>query len=69
MNAAVVEYVSLCEQLAAVVPRDRASEDRLYDRLDCLWYVEMTSEDRDEAEARLAAKDRSQDDASRVQAR
>ncbi len=52
-NAAIIEYVNLCDQLEAALLTDQ--EGRLYDRLDQLWYSEMTEDDRIEADRRLAA--------------
>ena len=53
MSDAVAEYVALSDQLRTA---DIADVDRLYDRLDQLWYCEMTSQDREAAEERLVAK-------------
>lgn len=53
MSDAVAEYVALSDQLRTA---DMADVDRLYDRLDQLWYCEMTAQDREAAEERLAAK-------------
>ena len=50
----VVEYVDLCERLAATEIVERADQP-LYDRLDHLWYLEMSDDERDEAEDRLVA--------------
>lgn len=52
MNEAVLaEYMNLCEQLVTGNPS--TAENRLYARLDQLWYREMTDEDREEADKRL----------------
>lgn len=55
-DAAVAEYVDLCEQIAAEALFAEEVEQRLYDRLDRLWYAEMSVADREEAAARLVAK-------------
>jgi hypothetical protein len=67
MNEAVVnEYVALCEQLtAAESALDQSAEERLYARLDQLWYLEMSGEDREAAEARLSATARAEHDGRR----
>jgi len=65
----ITEYVDLCEQLTAIELLDHATaEAPLYARLDELWYVVMTDEDRVEAEDRLVAKARAWHDARRVEA-
>lgn len=57
MNDAIVtEYVELSEQIAAEVIFSERAEQRLYDRLDQLWYVEMSEDDRVEVQDRLRAK-------------
>lgn len=48
----IIEYVELCALLSAL---DVEAEQRLYARLDQLWYTELTSEDQVEVEKRLAA--------------
>ena len=59
MNEALVtEYVELRARLAAL---DAETEQRLYVRLDQLWYAEMTEADRSEAERRLVAEDLDRD--------
>jgi len=72
----VVEYVELCVRLASLCARlatldaDAAAEAQHYGRLDELWYVEMTADDRVEAEKRLAEignKDRAWHDARRTE--
>ena len=51
----VVEYVELCARLASLDSEaEIEAEERLYARLDQLWYAEMTGTDRAEAERRLA---------------
>ena len=63
----VVEYVELCARLASL---DAEAEAQHYGRLDELWYVEMTADDRVEAEKRLAEignKDRAWHDARRTE--
>ena len=64
MNDAVVsEYVALCEQLTTPGSSlDLATEERLYARLDQLWYLEMSGEDREAAEGRLSAAARADHD-------
>lgn len=53
MNEALItEYVELCAVLSAL---DVEAEQRLYARLDQLWYTAMTTEDKAEAEKRLFA--------------
>jgi hypothetical protein len=55
----VSEYLDLCEQIAVeALFAEAAVAQGLYDRLDRLWYVEMTDAHRREAEVRLAAKGR-----------
>jgi hypothetical protein len=54
-EAVVVEYVELCEQLAAI-SHDAADERGLHDRLDRLWYDAMSEDDRAEAERRLGTR-------------
>ena len=54
-EASIAEYIDLCSQLASVAP-DEVAEQRLYNRLDRLWYVEMSSSERIAAERMLAAK-------------
>jgi hypothetical protein len=46
----VAEYVDLCKQLAAKAPPPKEVEQRL----DQLWYAEMTEADRAEAQKRIA---------------
>ena len=63
----VVEYVALCARLSAL---DAEAEAQHYGRLDELWYVEMTADDRVEAEKRLAEignKDHARHDARRTE--
>lgn len=55
-DAAILEYVDLCEQIAAEVLFSERAEHRLRDRIDQLWYTEMSEDDRAEAQARLNAK-------------
>ena len=50
----VTEYVKLCSQRTRLFV-DEETERRLYDRLDRIWYAEMTVADRLEVERRLAA--------------
>jgi hypothetical protein len=61
----VTEYVELCEQLAAAASIEEDAEERLYGRLDQLWYVEMMDDERAEAEDRLVARARTWHDARR----
>lgn len=57
MNDAVVaEYVELCEQIAAQSLFSEGDEQKLYDRLDRLWYGKMSDDDRSEAQHRLRTK-------------
>ena len=49
----IAEYRQLCTQLDKVAG-DVAREDQLFDRLDRIWYAEMTAADRIEAERQLA---------------
>lgn len=53
-EACVTEYVKLCTQRAALFV-DEETASRLCDRLDRIWYAEMTVADRMEVERRLAA--------------
>lgn len=56
-DAVITEYVELCEQIVVeALFAEEAVEQRLYDRLDKLWYTEMTEADREEAAARMIAK-------------
>lgn len=55
-EAVVTEYVELCERIAAEALFSEGAEDKLYDRLDRLWYVEMSAEDRALAQDRLRSK-------------
>jgi len=55
-DGVVTEYVELCEQIAAEALFAEEVEQRLYDRLDQLWYAEMSAADREEAAGRLVAK-------------
>ena len=57
-GAAVVEYVDLCERVAAEALLAEEAESRLYERLDQLWHAEMSEDDRAEAHDLLAAKAR-----------
>lgn len=63
----VTEYVELSARLASLeADVDALVEEKLYARLDQLWYVEMTEEEHREAERRLAelgASDRAWHDA------
>lgn len=52
-TALVTEYVDLCAQITAEALFSKEVEQRYYDRLDQLWYAEMTQADRYEAERRL----------------
>ena len=63
----VVEYVELCEQLAAASLVGEAAEQALYSMLDQLWHVEMSDVERREAEDRLVAKARAWHDARRTE--
>ena len=54
MNSVLVtEYVDLCAQITAAAMFSKEVEQHYYDRLDQLWYSEMTQADRDEAQRRL----------------
>jgi len=55
-DALVTEYVELCAQLSGLEHSglDAETEDRLYAKLDKLWY-EMTDQERRESENRLTA--------------
>lgn len=68
MNEALVtEYVELCARLVAI---DSETEERFYARLDQIWYAEMTTTDRFEAEKRLSelgSKDRAWHDERRAE--
>ena len=56
MNEAIVtEYVELSGQITAEAMFSREVEQRHYDRLDHLWYAEMTDVDRAEAQRRLSS--------------
>jgi vacuolar-type H+-ATPase subunit C/Vma6 len=55
-DAAVTEYVELCEQIAAQSLFSEGDEQKLYDRLDRLWYREMSAVERSEAQQRLRMK-------------
>lgn len=55
-DAIITEYVELCEQIAAEALFAEEVEQRLYDRLDRLWYAEMSAADREEAVNRLNSK-------------
>jgi len=52
-TALVTEYVDLRSQIAAEALFAEEVEQRYYDRLDQLWYVEMTDAERDEAQRQL----------------
>ena len=54
-EALVIEYVELNGQIIAEALFSREVEQRYYDRLDRLWYAEMTQDDRVEAQKRLSA--------------
>lgn len=57
MDAAVIaEYVELCELIAAQSLFSEGDEQKLYDRLDRLWYGKMSDDDRLEAQQRLRTK-------------
>jgi len=67
----VTEYVELSARLASLATdADVEAEERLYTRLDRLWYAEMTDNERREAERRLealGASDRAWHDARRME--
>jgi len=65
-DAIVTEYVELCEQLAAAEMIDDDAGQALHGRLDQLWYVEMTENERFEAVDRLVAGARAWHDARRA---
>ena len=52
----ITEYLELCERIAAEALFAEAVEARLYARLDQLWYGEMSTADRVEAQAQLTAR-------------
>ena len=54
-EALVIEYVELSGQITAEALFSKEVEQRYLDRLDQLWYAEMTEADRDEAQRRLRA--------------
>jgi hypothetical protein len=62
----VMEYVDLCELLAATGSVNEDIEQDLYARLDQLWYVELSDDERHEAEDRLVARARAWHDARHV---
>jgi len=53
-EAIVTEYVELNAQITVAALFSREVEQRYYDRLDQLWYTEMSAADRDEAQRRLS---------------
>jgi len=55
-EAVVIEYVDLRAQVAAEVLFSEEVEQGYYDRLDQLWYIEMTEDDRAEALRRLSTE-------------
>jgi hypothetical protein len=61
-EAIVIEYVELSGQITAQAMFSREVEQRFYDRLDQLWYAEMTDDDRVEAQRRLSAPAKASDD-------
>ena len=52
----VAEYVDLCRRLAVEALLSAEAERRHCERLDQLWYAEMTEADRAEALRRIAAQ-------------
>ena len=52
-EALVLEYVELSGQITAEALFSQEVEQRYLDRLDQLWYAEMTQDDRDEVQRRL----------------
>jgi len=68
VNSLVDEYVELCERLAAIELLDhQRAEWILYKKLDCLWYAEMSDEERAEAADRLVSRARAWHDARRAE--
>jgi hypothetical protein len=74
-DAIITEYVELCERFAAadlvdegtvLELADEDAEQAFYARLDQLWYVEMSFDERDEAVERMVPKARAWHDARRV---
>lgn len=65
-EAIVVEYVELCEQIAASESLDEVADQALYGRLDQLWHVEMAENEQFEAEDRMVEKARAWHDAHRA---
>lgn len=62
MNDVVIaEYVELSEQIAAEALFSERTEQKLCDRLDQIWYAEMSAEDRIEALRQLRDKARAWD--------
>ncbi len=59
-EAIVDEYVDLHEQIAVEALFMEAVTPPLFARLEQLWYVEMTDDDRAEAQRRLAEKARAE---------
>ena len=55
-SSPIAEYVDLCRRLAAEALTSEEAEQRHCDRLDQLWYAEMTEADRAEAQRRIAAQ-------------
>jgi hypothetical protein len=66
-DVVIAAYVELSEQLAVEVLFSERIEQKLYDRLDQLWYVEMSDDDRAEAQHRLHAKGQAWEVARRVE--
>jgi hypothetical protein len=61
--AIVVEYIELCERVVVEALFTEQVEAQLYERLDQLWYTQMTADDRAEAQIQLGAKARAWHDA------
>lgn len=66
-EALVIEYVELNGQITTEALFSKEVEQHYYDRLDQLWYVEMTQADRDEAQRRLHAPASKHHDDHRVE--
>lgn len=58
---AITEYLELSEQIAAEALFSEQTEQKLCDRLDQIWYAEMSEDDRAEALRQLRDKARAWD--------
>jgi hypothetical protein len=52
----IAEYVDLYARLAAEALTSKEAEQRFCERLDQLWYAEMTEADRAEAQKRITTQ-------------